>query len=431
MSIYLINITDAFDCDGAGCSVLSLLTLGRKEDDPLTMVTTIAANRNRVDDVLKILLHNIDNVPTLKFPENVMEITHISAHKKDGNHAIILTFTDIPVNTKCMKLVDELAKKLPIPITPYIIDHHKTNTDPLEYVKSVSPDETVWKIENIRIYHEPRAVLLNDATINGKPVTNFYKNRLRSATLLYYEWLCMKGFLRESPTLALFSYEISQYDTFEFDNYYDEDIHCINPDGYTILFNNIESNFKAWVYKMFTKIDRKWSTGVMVNNVFQIDDMNDIEDYTMRDAPSLINPIDTVKISCLSEAREKRYNSTKSKLVIVSNDSLVQFRDVVVRGTIDNPALIVFDNYRVGISFINSDVSYSGNRLCKENPEMDFVIFVDTVSLTVSMRTVRSDIDLSQIAIGFGGGGHPKAAGFPIDIEMLHKLLYIYHVNRQ
>lgn len=36
----------------------------------------------------------------------------------------------------------------------------------------------------------------------------------------------------------------------------------------------------------------------------------------------------------------------------------------------------------------------------------------------VSMRTTKEDVDLSQIASSFGGGGHKKAAGFTLDYAM-------------
>ncbi|MFA6919088.1 MAG: DHH family phosphoesterase [Patescibacteria group bacterium] len=36
----------------------------------------------------------------------------------------------------------------------------------------------------------------------------------------------------------------------------------------------------------------------------------------------------------------------------------------------------------------------------------------------VSMRTTKNDVDLSQIASSFGGGGHKKAAGFTLDFAL-------------
>ena len=423
MSIYLINFTDAGDCDGAGCSVLSLLSLGVTDSDPVKMVTTIPVNRNRVKDAINLLIDNINNFPRIVFPEDMMQITHISGCESDGNLEIVLTFTDIPVSLECMALVDELAKKSSMRIVPHIIDHHKTNKDPLTYISNLSPDETVWRNENIIIHSEPRVMNLWNPIIGHSQITNFDKVRLRSATLLYYGWLCNEKFLTESSSLALFAYEISQYDTFEFDTHYDDDIHCKNPDGYTILLNNIATNFTDWVYRIYNRFERRVN-GRVVTDMFEFSGSDGFNKYTEKDVPFLIDKDDAMKISCLIESREKRYHTTKSKMVTISKDSIVQFNDV------DNVNINALDGYTVGMSLITGDVSYNGNRLCKEIPEMDFVMFVDVVSMAVSMRAKKDTIDLSQIATAFGGGGHPKAAGFPVDLDTLYKFIYLYHVNK-
>ena len=372
---------------------------------------------------ISLLIDNVNIFPRIIFPEDMMQITHISGCESDENLEIVLTFTDIPVSHECMALVDELAKKSPMRIVPHIIDHHKTNREPLTYMINLSPNETVWKIENIIIQSEPRTMNLWNPVIGHTPVTNFDKARLRSATLLYYEWLCNERFLKESSSLALFAYEISQYDTFEFDTHYDEDIHCKNPDGYTILLNSVVSNFTDWVYRIYNRFERRVN-GRVVTDMFEFSGSEGFNKYTAKDVPFLIDKDDATKISYLIESREKRYHGTKSKMLTISKDSIVKFRDI------DNVNINALDGYTVGLSLITGDVSYNGNRLCKEIPEMDFVMFIDIVSMTVSMRAKKDTIDLSQIATTFGGGGHPKAAGFPVDLDTLYKFIYLYHMNR-
>ena len=44
-------------------------------------------------------------------------------------------------------------------------------------------------------------------------------------------------------------------------------------------------------------------------------------------------------------------------------------------------------------------------------------------TLTVSYRTVKDDLDLSDIAKGFGGGGHPKASGSRFDASIVNDIL--------
>ena len=76
-----------------------------------------------------------------------------------------------------------------------------------------------------------------------------------------------------------------------------------------------------------------------------------------------------------------------------------------------------FLNYNVGISISESFRSELGNRLSnKYKNELDFILIVDFHRMSYSMRTVN-DIDLGKIAKTLGGGGHEKAAGFPMNNE--------------
>jgi oligoribonuclease NrnB/cAMP/cGMP phosphodiesterase (DHH superfamily) len=72
-------------------------------------------------------------------------------------------------------------------------------------------------------------------------------------------------------------------------------------------------------------------------------------------------------------------------------------------------------NYTVGVIFNEKYVSETGKTICENEPDLDFIILLDYGYRTAGMRTIRDDIDLSEIAKRFGGGGHKKAAGFPIE----------------
>ena len=66
----------------------------------------------------------------------------------------------------------------------------------------------------------------------------------------------------------------------------------------------------------------------------------------------------------------------------------------------------------VGIIFAERFHSEIGNRLCEMNDDIDLVIIIN-IDYSISYRTIKN-IDLSEIAKSFGGGGHPKASGSPI-----------------
>ena len=83
----------------------------------------------------------------------------------------------------------------------------------------------------------------------------------------------------------------------------------------------------------------------------------------------------------------------------------------------------LFPEYTVGITFADKYISELGNKLCELHPELDFVVLINMSTLTVSYRTVKDDLDLSAIAKGFGGGGHPKASGSRFDVSIVNDML--------
>ena len=83
----------------------------------------------------------------------------------------------------------------------------------------------------------------------------------------------------------------------------------------------------------------------------------------------------------------------------------------------------LFPEYTVGITFADKYISELGNKLCELHPELDFVVLINMSTLTVSYRTVKNDLDLSDIAKGFGGGGHPKASGSRFDASIVNDML--------
>lgn len=80
-----------------------------------------------------------------------------------------------------------------------------------------------------------------------------------------------------------------------------------------------------------------------------------------------------------------------------------------------------FKLYKIGIVMADSYTSELGNILCERHEELDFVAIIKKE--TVSLRTVKDDINLTDIAKQFGGGGHPKASGFPLDKDKLNNFL--------
>lgn len=75
---------------------------------------------------------------------------------------------------------------------------------------------------------------------------------------------------------------------------------------------------------------------------------------------------------------------------------------------------IIDKTYKFGVVFAENHLSTLGNELCALHPDLDFVVIINAMH-TVSLRSIKEDVDLSEIAKYIGqGGGHRKAAGFKV-----------------
>lgn len=74
---------------------------------------------------------------------------------------------------------------------------------------------------------------------------------------------------------------------------------------------------------------------------------------------------------------------------------------------------------KAGFVFAEQYISELGNELSTRHEELDFIVIMDLGAKRVSYRTVKEDIDLGKdVAKVFGGGGHSKASGSQIDLEI-------------
>ena len=187
---------------------------------------------------------------------------------------------------------------------------------------------------------------------------------------LFYEYLKKnhKEF-DDTPALKLFIDYVRMYDTWEWKEKYDN----IIPKRLNDLMYMDGPN--EFIDKMVYRLG---------NNLFILDDT------------------DLMKLQ-IEQTYINSYIAQKNETLIV-NDSL-------------------FPGHTVGITFADKYISELGNKLCELHPELDFVVLINMSTLTVSYRTVKDDLDLSDIAKGFGGGGHPKASGSRFDASIINDML--------
>ena len=76
----------------------------------------------------------------------------------------------------------------------------------------------------------------------------------------------------------------------------------------------------------------------------------------------------------------------------------------------------------IGVVFAENYISETGNKLCELNKDLDLVALVN-MDYSISYRTTKDNIDVSELAKIFDGGGHKKASGSQIDDYMKNSVI--------
>lgn len=80
---------------------------------------------------------------------------------------------------------------------------------------------------------------------------------------------------------------------------------------------------------------------------------------------------------------------------------------------------------KCGVLFAERNKSELGNYISVNHPELDLVLMLDASS-RISYRTNRDDVNVSEFATIYGGGGHQKASGSKFDDEDRNKIILEY-----
>ncbi|OGZ45862.1 MAG: hypothetical protein A3C84_03690 [Candidatus Ryanbacteria bacterium RIFCSPHIGHO2_02_FULL_48_12] len=104
-------------------------------------------------------------------------------------------------------------------------------------------------------------------------------------------------------------------------------------------------------------------------------------------------------------------SSTHRKILVRDGALLLKQKAVQVERALQNAEDVMFAGYKCRM--VNSAVHASeiGNALCKAGSPIGIIWSRRGKSVIVSLRSL-GDVDVSQIAMKYGGGGHRAAAGF-------------------
>lgn len=191
------------------------------------------------------------------------------------------------------------------------------------------------------------------------------EGKLTSATSLFYEFLVETQHIEPSNAIAEFVELVRQYDTWEWEKNDNHHAQRLNALFFLISIEEFEE-------KMISRLKS--------SDHFQFDEFE-------------------VKVLDMEEHKIERYIRRKRRELVQSQ----------------------VGELFAGIVYAESYHSELGNELGKEYPHLDYIAILNIGGKRLGFRTIHDDVDVSEVAGHFGGGGHAKAAGCSLNEEAYHQ----------
>jgi len=235
---------------------------------------------------------------------------------------------------------------------------------------SVKDPQSIAKLEKryqqgVPLYfidHHQTALSFNQYAWSAVKVT-YEDGRKTSATSLYYEHLLEKGLLERTSFLDTFVELVRLYDTWEWEKEENLEAKRLNDLFYMIGLTQFEETFL----------------------------------HRAKTADSFFFDDTQKTILELEEKKIERYINQKENQMLYA----------------------WLDNYKAGVVYAENYHSELGNILNKRHPHLDFIVILNMGGKKISLRTIHEQVNVSKIASRFGGGGHPKASGCPMNDQTL------------
>ncbi|RDW15906.1 DHH family phosphoesterase [Oceanobacillus chungangensis] len=195
----------------------------------------------------------------------------------------------------------------------------------------------------------------------GRVIVEKEEGKLTSATSLFYEYLVEQQLLTPSNTITEFVELVRQYDTWEWEK---------------------NDNQKAR----------------QLNALFFLTSIDEFEE-------TMINRLTNSEHFYFDEFEEKILNMEDDKI----ERYIRRKRRQLVQAKIGN--------HFAGIVYAESYHSELGNELGKEYPHLDYIAILNIGGKRIGFRTIHDEVDVSEVAGHYDGGGHAKAAGCSLTNE--------------
>ncbi|RHW34692.1 oligoribonuclease [Lysinibacillus yapensis] len=223
------------------------------------------------------------------------------------------------------------------------------------------------------IDHHKTALHLNDYEWGFVKVEGV-EGKLESATSLFYEYLVENDFLETKDAISEFVELVRQYDTWEWEK------------------NN---NHKAH----------------SLNSLFFLVSIDEFEE---------------MMLERLSQSSHFDFDEFEKRLLHMEDDKIERY----IRRKKREIVQAKIGEYYAGVVYAESYHSELGNELGKEFSHLDYIAILNMGGKRISYRTIHDDVDVSEIAGTYGGGGHQKASGSSLSEEAYnHYVLDTFHLE--
>lgn len=115
----------------------------------------------------------------------------------------------------------------------------------------------------------------------------------------------------------------------------------------------------------------------------------------------------------LQKEPQFRFNDFEEKILALEEAKIQRY----VRRKKRELVQTFIGDYCVGVVHAESYHSELGNELGKDNPHIDYIANVSVGGKRISLRTIHDEVDVSEVAGKYGGGGHVKASGCSLTPE--------------
>lgn len=188
----------------------------------------------------------------------------------------------------------------------------------------------------------------------------------------------------------------------------------INTCGTELFYHLLTNSKETKNLKRFVELVRRYDT-------WHWKELGDIQAKELNDLLYIIGKEEFIKnIICKIQNDNKLIFDEQDKYILkLRQNEIDRYIEKKNKNIITKEIL----GYNAGIVFADNFISELGNKLSELHPELDFIAMINQE--TISYRTTNNNIDLSEIAKAFGGGGHPKASGSQISKDCIEEFIDI------